>query len=64
MNTKQIKKEFNTLAAKLGSRARIGGNAKTIEFQMYIGESNGFEQVIKIDSNKFAQLIANYPQLH
>ena len=62
-STIAIKNEFNTTAAKLGCKARIGGNKAKIEFQEYIGDSKGFELVVKIDANRFGQLIAKYPQL-
>jgi len=63
MTTAQIKSQFNQEAAKLGSKARLGGNKAKIEFQEYVGDNKGFEMVVKIDANRFAQLIAKYPTL-
>lgn len=65
-NTIAIRNEFNTLAQSLGCKARIGGNKRKIEFQMFTGTttSDGFELVVKIDQTKFGYLIANFPQLH
>jgi hypothetical protein len=64
--TKAIKNDFNRLAETLGCRARLAGNAKSPKFQMFTGNitSDGYEMVISIDANKFAQLISNYPELH
>jgi hypothetical protein len=64
-NTKQIKNTFNTLAQELGCKARICGNARNIELQMWTGSvtSDGYEIVVKIDAVKFGQLISKYPQL-
>lgn len=60
------KNTFNRTAEKLGCLARIGGNKKKIELQMFLGycSKDNREWVVKIDSKKFSQLIANFPELH
>jgi hypothetical protein len=64
--TKAIKNDFNRLAEKLGCKARLAGNARNPKFQMWTGSisSDGYEIVVGIDSQTFAKLINNYPELH
>lgn len=66
MTTKQIKNEWNRKAEELGCVARIAGNKKSPSFEMWTGSvtSDGYEVVVKIDANKFGQLISRFPELH
>lgn len=63
--TKQTKNDFNSLAEKLGCKARIGGDARKIKFFMWTGmvTHDGYEVIVGIDANKFSKLIAKYPEL-
>ena len=63
MTTRAIKNNFNELARAIGSKARIGGNKKKIEFQEYLYDADGYEMIVKITALRFSQLIANYPEL-
>jgi hypothetical protein len=64
MTTKQIKNDFNRTAERLGSRARISGNAKKIILQECIGvDSKGYEIVVKINDVRFSALTNSYPEL-
>lgn len=58
--------EFNRLAEKLGSRARIAKVRGKIELQEMIGYQNGGknEKVWKVKPEIFAKLIEKYPELH
>lgn len=64
MTTAQIKKSWNAKARELGCKARIGGNKKKIEFQIWLRDENGFEIVVKITSVQFSKLVNPFPELH
>lgn len=66
MTTKQIKNEWNRKAESVGCVARIAGNKNKPSFEMWTGSvtSDGYEVVVKIDANKFGQLISRFPELH
>lgn len=63
--TRDIKKRFNDLAFALGCKARLGGDARKIKFEMWTGEltKDGYEIVVGIPLNKFNKLVEPYPQL-
>lgn len=54
---------FNKIAQKIGCKARIKGK-KNVSFYECIGESKGFEIIVKIDMKRFSILINKYPELH
>lgn len=56
-------KNFNQKAQLLGCKARIKGK-KNISFYECIGQSKGYEIIIKIDMKRFSILINKYPELH
>lgn len=58
-------KEFNRISESLGCKARIAGTKKKICFLEFTGTiMNGYEIIIGIDANRFAQLINPFPALH
>jgi hypothetical protein len=64
-SAKDTKTRFNSLAAKLGCKARIAGGKKKIEYQKYLGydTASGHEVVIKITVQEFCNLTNKFPQL-
>lgn len=59
-------KDFNKIAAKIGSNARIEKKGKKIIFQRYLGynSADGREWVQKITADEFQNLIKKFPELH
>jgi hypothetical protein len=64
--TKEVKNTFNELAYKLGCRARLGGNAKKVKFEMWIGTytKDNYEVVVGISLQEFDKLISKFPELY
>lgn len=64
--TKQIKNEWNSKAQSMGCKARIDGNKKRMTFYKWTGSvsADGYEIIVKINSDEFCRLTANYPELH